>query len=263
MFAQNPGLVEAASFLEQGVAQRDLIVILARCSIEYEGRGASRLGPGDRLIIIKPDGAILVHRPTGYSPVNWQPESHVINVERLENSIVLRSIRKRPKEVLLVRLERVYFVLRSRGLVDEAEFIEYMDESEIADYISRHPDIVENGLRIVSRERRVGTGYIDILAIDKNNRYVVIEVKRVTANEEAVKQLYSYVEELRKANPEAPVRGILVAPSITRDALTLLNSLGLEYKRIDVVKLHKKAKKEKTIHASKTLLEYIRRGSRD
>ena len=263
-FIHNPGLNEAVKFLEQGIAKRDLIILLAKCSIEYEGRGASKLGPGDRLIIVKPDGAILVHRPTGYSPVNWQPESHVINVEYLENNVILRSIRKRPREILLIRLERVYFILRARGLVDKAEFIEYMDEAEIADYIARHPDIIEECLRIISRERRVGSGYIDILALDTDNRYVVIEVKRITANEEAVKQLYSYVEELRKANPKAPVRGVLVAPSITKDALTLLNSLGLEYKRIDIVKLHRKAKKEKSSSTSKTLLEYLRkRGSKD
>ncbi len=255
----NPGINEAARQITQGVAQRDFIIILTRCSVEYEGRGASKLGSGDRLIIVKPDGAVLVHRPTGYSPVNWQPESHVINVDVLKDAVVLRSVRRRPKEILVIRLEQVYLLVRAKGLTDKAEFIEYMDEAEISDYIARHPEVVEQGLQIISRERRVGEGYVDILARDKDNNYVIIEVKRVTANEDAVKQLYSYIEELRKANPEAPIRGILVAPSITKDALILLNSLGLEYKQIDPARLHREAKKEKHSRYSRSLLEYLER----
>ena len=255
----NPGIDEAAREIMQGVAQKDFMIMLARCSVEYEGRGASKLGPGDRLIIVKPDGAVLVHRPTGYSPVNWQPESHVINVDVSKDAVVLRSVRRRPKEILVIRLEQVYLLVRARGLTDKAEFIEYMDEAEISDYIARHPEVVEQGLQIISRERRVGEGYVDILARDKDNNYVIIEVKRITANEDAVKQLYSYVEELRKANPEAPIRGILVAPSITKDALILLNSLGLEYKQIDPAKLYREAKKERHSRYSRSLLEYLGR----
>ncbi len=255
---RSPNTGEATRHLAQAIAQKDLVIIVARCSVEYEGRGASRLGSGDRIIVIKPDGAVLVHRPTGYSPVNWQPESHVINVETERENIVLRSIRRRPKEILVVRLEQVFLLVRVKGLVDKAEFIEYMNESEISDYIARHPEIVEKGLRVIARERRVGEGYVDILARDKDNNYVVIEVKRVTASEEAVRQLYSYVEELRKANPDAPIRGILVAPSITKDALMLLNSLGLEYRQIDPAKLHREARKEKSARFTRSLLDYLR-----
>lgn len=255
----SPGLEEGYRFLNEAVARRDLVVAVARCSVEYEGRGASRLGEGDRLLIVKPDGAVLVHRPTGYSPVNWQPDSHVITVEAHNGFIVLRSVRKRPREVLVVRISRLYFAVAIHGLVDEAEFIEYLDEGEIADYLSRHPEVIEEGLRVIRRERPLESGYADIVAVDREGRYVVIEVKRVTAGVEAVKQLHRYVEGLRKNNPGAKVRGILAAPAATKEALSLLSSLGLEYRRIDVAKLHREAKREKPRSRVASLLDFIKR----
>jgi len=258
-YVVDPDLATGYDFINSAVVQRDLLVVAARCSVVYEGRGASRLGEGDRLIIVKPDGAVLVHRPTGYSPVNWQPDSHVITVERQDNSILFRSVRKRPREVLEVTISKVYFAIAVHGLVDDAEFIEYLDEGEIADYLARHPEVIEEGLRVVRRERPVESGYADIVAVDSEGRYVVIEVKRVTAGLEAVRQLHRYVENFRKANPEAKVRGILAAPAITKDALSLLTSLGLEYRRIDIAKLHREAKREKRRGGTASLLEFIKR----
>lgn len=256
-YLAEPDLDRALNFISSAVAQRDMIVMVVKCSIAYEGRGASRLGEGDRLVIVKPDGAVLVHRPTGYSPVNWQPDSHVITVEKQDDRILFRSVRKRPREVLEILISRVYFVVAIHRLLDDAEFIEYLDESEIADYLARYPDLIEEGLRVVRRERPVEGGYADIVAVDKQGRYVVIEVKRVTAGVDAVKQLHRYVEMLRKANAEAKVRGILVAPAITKDALSLLTSLGLEYKHVDIARIHKKAKQERRQNGSLSLLDFI------
>ncbi|BEP17678.1 endonuclease NucS [Pyrofollis japonicus] len=248
---------EAYEFLKDAIKQKDTVLLLASCSVEYEGRGASRLGQGDRLVIIKRDGAVLVHRPTGYSPVNWQPESHVINIDMDKDIMIVRSIRKRPKEILTIFIHKVYLVARAKELIDDADFIEYLDEREISDYIAENPDIIEEGLHVISRERRIGEGYADIIARDKKGNYVVIEVKRVTATKDAVKQLFSYVEELRKANPNAPVRGILVAPSATKDAVILAQSLGLEFKQIDIVRIYRDIRSKKRPRASKSLLEYF------
>jgi RecB family endonuclease NucS len=252
-----PGLKEAYEFLRDAIKQKDTILLLASCSVEYEGRGASRLGQGDRLIVIKHDGAVLVHRPTGYSPVNWQPESHVINIDIDKETIMIRSVRRRPREVLTIIIHKVYLAARAKELIDDADFIEYLDEKEISDYIAENPDIIEKGLHVISRERRIGEGYADIIARDKRGNYVVIEVKRVTATKEAVKQLFSYVEELRKANPDAPVRGILVAPSATKDAIILAQSLGLEFRQIDIAKIYRDIRGKKRPRASKSLLEYF------
>lgn len=254
-----PSLTLFRARLEEAFKRRDFIVFLARCSVYYEGRGASKLGEGDRLIVIKSDGALLVHRPTGYSPVNWQPRSDVFSVEAKGDVVIVRSLRKRPRELLEISVSRVYFLALIHGMKDEAEFIEYLDEKEISDYIAEHPEIVEEGLRILRREKPIEVGYADLVGVDKDGRYVIIEVKRVHAGVDAVRQLSNYVNALKKRNLQAKVRGILVAPSISKEALSLLTSLGLEYKQINVQKLFKEIRSSKQVAApmSHSLLEYL------
>jgi len=44
-----------------------------RCAVAYEGRAQSQLEAGDRFVLCKPDGTILVHSDTKQKPRNWQP----------------------------------------------------------------------------------------------------------------------------------------------------------------------------------------------
>jgi len=237
-------LEAAERVLSEAVRRRSLLVVLCRCRARYEGRGASRLGEGERLLIVKPDGVVLLHRPRGHSPVNWQPESKTLEVFMGDGFIVLRSVRERPREVLEVYIDEVEAVLVAEDVRDEAEFVEYLDEHEIRDILARHPEEIEEGLRSVRTEKPVGQGYVDIYCVDREGRPVIVEVKRVTAGRDAVLQLKRYVDAIRAENPGARVRGILVAPSIAKDALLLLRSLGLEYKRIDVARLYRKYRSE-------------------
>ncbi len=249
---------DAERIISDAVAHKKMVLILGKCRVEYEGRGASRIGYGERLVIIKPDGAVLVHRPTGYSPVNWQPDSKVIEVYTSGVEVIVKSVRERPREILRLYFSSIKAIIVVSGMEDKAEFIEYVDESEIRDYLVNHPEAIEKGMHVISVEKPVESGYVDIYARDANGTPVVIEVKRVTADKNAVAQLYRYVEAIRRENKDARVRGILVAPSITKNALHLLNSLGLEYRQIDPVKIYRELREEKRRgRGEKTLLSFL------
>jgi len=260
VFASNMDIRRAAAILTDAISRHSYIVVFGNCSVTYRGRGASRIGPGDRMVVVKPDGAVLVHRPSGYSPVNWQPDSQALTAEQQGDTLILRSVRGRPREVLEILFHDVYAVLVVEGLRDNAEFIEYLDEAELRDYLAANPDEIEEGLHVIRKERPIGAGYADIVARDREGRYVVIEVKRVTASREAVRQLHRYVEKLREENPAAPVRGILVAPSISKEAKKLLESLGLEYRQVDVARIYQKAVARgeiKSDEKTRSLLDYF------
>lgn len=260
-----PRLEELVEFLRQHLAaRRALLILLASCSVEYEGRSASYLGEGDRLIIIKPDGAVLVHRPWGYSPVNWQPDSKILEVfietqHEREEVVVIKSVRARPREVLLVKISRAYLAAAVQGLEDSAEFVEYLDEHQIRDILAAHPEEIEPGLRIVRVEKPVEPGFIDLYGIDSQGNNVIIEIKRVTASTSAVKQLKEYVDAFKAKNPHIRVRGILVAPSISKEALLLLNKYGLEYKQINIEKLYHKyfSLEKRSTHRHISILDFI------
>lgn len=60
------GLEELRSGFEAGA----MATVVGRCEVLYDGRTSSYLGPGEQLVIVKPDGTVLVHRNQQRTPVN-------------------------------------------------------------------------------------------------------------------------------------------------------------------------------------------------
>ncbi|MEM2080630.1 MAG: endonuclease NucS, partial [Nitrososphaerota archaeon] len=77
-------LAEALERIMNGLSSGKTLIIVGRMYAHYLGRSTSWLTEGDRLLIIKSDKSILLHRPTGYEPVNWQPPGVVINAQITE-----------------------------------------------------------------------------------------------------------------------------------------------------------------------------------
>ena len=65
---------KAAEKIRDGLRSKSLVILVGLMEVFYEGRAASSLGEGERLLIVKQDGSMLVHRPMGYEPVNWQED---------------------------------------------------------------------------------------------------------------------------------------------------------------------------------------------
>lgn len=252
---ESPGLREAAEFIKSAINSKNVILIIGECRVDYEGRASSRLELGERIVLIKQDGAVLVHRPVNYSPVNWQPSSSMIEVIYKDGvGLVIHAVRDRPREYLTVVFTKIHVLFTGR-LIDSGNFTMYMDEDEIRNVLANNPFLIEEELSILAIEKQIGDGYIDIYAIDKNGRHVLVEIKRITATREAVLQLYRYVEAYKSQYGETP-RGILVAPALSPSALESALNLGLEYKNIDLRKLWGYIKKRQSKRT--TLIEFTK-----
>ncbi|MHA1609463.1 MAG: endonuclease NucS [Candidatus Njordarchaeales archaeon] len=206
-----------------------VITIFCHCDVIYEGRAKSYLEWGDRLVISKPDGTLLVHGKVKREPINWQPPGSfsyaTINEEHLE----IRSIRRRPKEYLLIRTPHVYSFVAMR--MDLSVFRLWASEGDMIKSVKENPSLIEEGFRIIGTEVKTPHGKIDLLGRDIMGNIVVCEFKRAVAQLEAVSQLKRYVDYFIK-NGYSNVRGILIAPHITPSAGKLLEEYGLEYKRL-------------------------------
>ncbi len=92
-------------------------------------------------------------------------------------------------------------------------------ERDLEDYLSRNLYVVEEGLKLIERQKELhGIGRLDILAKDHNGDFVVIELKAGQADERAVGQLQAYIEYLREQGYKN-IRGILIAASYTPKAI--------------------------------------------
>jgi hypothetical protein len=238
----NPKLTEAAAAIEKALAQRRTLIVAGNCKVLYSGRAKSTLEPGERMLIIKEDGSLLVHRPVGYEPVNWQPSGSVFHVQTKAGAIEVHAVRQKPRENVRVIFDEV-FMVSALSLTDSGEFSLHASEKEMHRAILLKPSLLEEGFKPISYEKKVEPGFVDVYGVDKNGKLVVVEVKRKTAGKEAVLQLAKYIDAI-KSKADRELRGVLVAPSLGKDVQRLLVTLGLEFKALDPKKCAKVLKKD-------------------
>ncbi len=226
-----PTLAEAAQLIEKAFAQRRTLIVAGACEVNYAGRASSTLESGERILIIKADGSLLVHRPVGYEPVNWQPAGSIFHVQVKDDELEIRGIRQKPRESVRVTFDRVYMV-SALDLSDSGDFLLHASEDDMHRAILLKPELLEEGFKPISWEKKVEPGFVDIYGEDKNGKLVIVEVKRKTATKEAALQLAKYIEPI-KAKVNREVRAVLVAPSLGKDVQRMLATLGLEYKVLD------------------------------
>jgi RecB family endonuclease NucS len=229
----------AVEFLKNELGRR-LVQVAARCAIDYQGRAASQLPSGNRLLLFKPDGTLLVHGPRKLKPVNWQPPGCTFSAAREDGKVVLTAAREKPKETVRIVLEEVHVVL-SMGLDDGDDLDLQGSEDDLQAFLSLRPQLIEPGFIFWSRERASGRGPMDLYGEDAQGRRVVVEVKRRAAGVKEADQLRRYVERERAARGGTPVRGILVATQVSEKTRRYLADLDLEYRELDWDRLRKGA----------------------
>jgi hypothetical protein len=100
-------------------------------------------------------------------------------------------------------------------------------ESKLESMLVENPDMIEDGLRVITRQQRTDTGPLDILGVDADNTLVVIELKNEAA-EGHLDQGLRYYDWCRQniawitqafkdhgINDKVLPRLVLIAPSFT------------------------------------------------
>ena len=231
----NPMLKDSIDFIERYhkfKAEKTTLILIGDCMVDYRGRAQSILDWGERIIIVKQDGNVLVHRPEMREPVNWQPSGTTTEFKEENKSLVIRSRHNNPPEKMKIIFRSIHMITAT-SLKDTANLAIAGMEADVVNQIISEPDIIEEGLRISKREKQVKSGMIDLFCYDKNHTPTIIEVKRSIANISAVHQLRMYVTDIKKDVEEANVRGILCAPRIPDMVKHLLSDYDLEWREVE------------------------------
>ncbi len=110
---------------------------------------------------------------------------------------------------------------------ETVEVSEFAYEKDLQNFLSKNLHQIETGLRLYEEEGitgiefPVGNRSIDILALDKDNNYVIIELKVSRGYDRVVGQLLRYMAWIRKNHADVGqhVRGIVIAREISEDLL--------------------------------------------
>ncbi len=114
---------------------------------------------------------------------------------------------------------------------DESEFAY---EKDLQKYLVRNLSIIEKGLKLYQADGIDGEEFyvpgtsrrIDILAIDKQDNYVVIELKVSRGYEKVVGQTLFYQSSIKTIFKQNKVRAIIIAREITSELKTATNFLS-------------------------------------
>jgi RecB family endonuclease NucS len=206
-------------------------LLVARCSVTYDGRLGAYLAPAVRLVLCKADGSIAVHSDAkAYKPLNWM--SPPCTITEQDGTIVART----PKgESLTIELHEVLHDTVVE-LGEDAGLVKDGVEAELQYLIAARVAALRADLTLVRREFPTDIGPIDLLCRDGDGRAVVVEVKRI-GEIAGVDQLLRYQERLDRDPQFAPTVGMFVAQQIKPQAKVYAESKGVACIEIDLDRL--------------------------
>jgi RecB family endonuclease NucS len=198
-----------------------LRLVIARCTIDYTGRVTAHLPEAVRLIMVKADGTLAVHSDGNASkPLNWMVAPNVVETydDRWE-------VTNNKGEKLVIAISEVLEDV-THALGDDPGLQKDGVEAHLQELLAARPWVLEEGLTLIRREYPTDIGPVDLLFEDVNGDLVVGEVKR-RGEIDGVEQLTRYLERLGMDPRLGPLRGMLVAQTITPQARVLAEARGI------------------------------------
>jgi hypothetical protein len=173
--------------------------------------------------------------------------THLIKFTTNDKNRVYCSVHKDGKDDLFFRTENHSYRLYNKATdptpiysigvtvdpPDELDGREFAYERDLKFFLSKNLILIEPGLKLYDDEGITGIEFpvdgrfIDLLAMDKNNNYVVIELKVSRGYDRVIGQLLRYKNWIQKyeAEPGQTVRGMIIAKEITEDLVLACSGL--------------------------------------
>ncbi|MAT62823.1 MAG: endonuclease NucS [Actinomycetota bacterium] len=202
-------------------------LVLARCTVDYEGRLTAHLPEATRLIMVKSDGCVAIHADGGaYKPLNWMNAPNKI----VEEEGVWRVAN--PKgEMLIITLHEIFSDLTHEMGIDPGLQKDGV-EAHLQELLSNDPSFLVEGLELIKREYPTDLGPVDLLCRNSKGETVAVEIKR-RGEIDGVEQLTRYLDFLNRDPLIKPVSGIFAAQEIRPQAKVLAEDRGIQCVIID------------------------------
>jgi hypothetical protein len=206
-------------------------LVIARCTVDYNGRLDAHLPDAVRLIMVKGDGCVAIHADGGaYKPLNWMNAPNTLRA--VSGDAGDQWIVTNPKgETLTITLHEV-LADASHELGEDPGLQKDGVEAHLQELLAATPHAIERGLRLVRREYPTAIGPIDLLCRDEADQVVAIEVKR-RGDIDGVEQLGRYIDRLHLDSSLGSVRGVFVAQVVRPQARVLAEARGYTVVEVD------------------------------
>jgi RecB family endonuclease NucS len=202
-------------------------VVIATCSVDYQGRLSAHLPMATRLLMVKADGCVAIHADGGaYKPLNWMNAPN-----RLEEGEGVWTVTNPKGETLRITLHEVMSDSAWELGVDPGLQKDGV-EAHLQELLAANCTKLGEGLRLVRREYPTDIGPVDLLCRDADGVAIAVEIKR-RGEIDGVEQLTRYLEFLNRDPMLRPVRGMFVAQQIKPQAKVLAKDRDIEWVEVD------------------------------
>lgn len=202
-------------------------LVIAECTVDYDGRLTAHLPRAVRLLMVKADGCVAVHADGGaYKPLNWMNAPNVFTDHGDHWTVVS------PKgEELKITLHEVLSD-NSHELGVDPGLQKDGVEAHLQELLALDTEHIADGMKLIRREYPTEIGPVDLLCRDADGTTVAIEIKR-RGEIDGVEQLTRYLDFLNRVPDLAPVRGMFVAQEIKPQAKTLASDRSIDTLEVD------------------------------
>ena len=203
-------------------------LVIARCTVDYDGRLQAHLPSAVRLIMVKADGCVAIHADGGaYKPLNWMVAPNRLIID----GPVWRVTNPKGGDTLTITIEEVLSDSSHDMGIDPGLQKDGV-EAHLQELLATDPSVIADGLTLVRREYPTDIGPVDMLCRDAGGATVAIEVKR-RGEIDGVEQLSRYLDFLNRDATLRPVRGVLVAQQIKPQAKVLAGDRRIDCVEVD------------------------------
>ena len=213
--------------------------MVAKCSVDYEGRLRAHLPLATRLVMVKADGSVLIHSDGGsYKPLNWMnPPLTLHEGTPGEDAAALGAISTwtvasaKTDDKLTINFhsfehDSAHILGTDPGLIKDGV------EADLQRLLAEQIELLGDGHKLIRREYMTAIGPVDILARDAKGATVAVELKR-RGDIDGVEQLTRYLDLLTRDPLLKPVTGIFAAQQIKPQARTLAEDRGIRCLTLD------------------------------
>ncbi|MGB6059477.1 MAG: endonuclease NucS [Microthrixaceae bacterium] len=202
-------------------------LVIARCSVDYEGRLSAHLPEALRLIMVKADGCVAIHADGGaYKPLNWMNAPN-----RLVEHDGYWTVTNPKSETLTINMFEVLSDSAHELGVDPGLTKDGV-EAHLQELLAADPTSIAAGLVLVRREFPTDIGPVDLLCRDAEGKAVAVEIKR-RGEIDGVEQLARYLERMERDPALRGVRGMFVAQVVKPQARVMAESRGMDWVEVD------------------------------
>jgi len=213
--------------------------VVAKCSVDYEGRLRAHLPLATRLVMVKADGSVLIHSDGGsYKPLNWMnppltlhegtPDEDAAALGAVSTWVVASA---KTDDKLTINFhsfehDSTHILGTDPGLIKDGV------EADLQRLLAEQIELLGDGHKLIRREYMTAIGPVDILARDAKGATVAVELKR-RGDIDGVEQLTRYLDLLNRDPLLKPVTGIFAAQQIKPQARTLAEDRGIRCLTLD------------------------------